>query len=457
MKRSSVRRGLGATLRDLAASAPLARAVPHVLRHGADVSGVVAAGARRFGDRVAVVDRWGELGYRELDAMVSHAASTLPAGQRIGVSCGDDRWLLVAVAAAIRAGSDAVLIGSGTGASELESVLARERISLVIRSGDAGLDVSRLAAVSSTGRGQLVLLTSGTTGEPTAPRRARLNPLAIASLLASAGLRTGEPVLVLPPLHHGHGFSLATACLIVGAPLLIGAGLPLDEAMVLAGRANVLSGVPTQLSRLAGHPRARSLSPRRIVSGSGRLSPTLASRLNDLYGPVLIDCYGSTATGTVAIATADDLSASPGTVGRPVAGVRIRVLDGDGRSCPRGTVGVVHAASRATGDLGWMDAAGRLHLAGRADGLVVSGGENISAAEVEDYLAAQPEVDDVHVRAVPDEEFGAVLAARVVLRSGDAASLRDRVKRDLGRHKAPRIDVVDAIERTATGKVRLVE
>ena len=260
---------------------------------------------------------------------------------------------------------------------------------------------------------------------------------------------------MLPPLHHGHGFSLAAACLMIGAPLLIGAGLPLDEAIALGDDAAVISGVPTQLSRLVAHPGAGVLHPRRIVSGSGRLAPGLAARLQEMYGPVLIDFYGSTATGTVCIAIPDDLATAPGTVGRPAAGVRIRVLGDDGRPHPRGTVGVVHAGRRATGDLGWMDDAGRLFLAGRADGLVVSGGENISATEVEDYLADQPEVEDVHVRAVSDAEFGTVLVARVVLRSGAAAELRERVKRDLGRHKAPRIQVVPSIERTATGKVRL--
>ncbi|CAN5416747.1 long-chain-fatty-acid--CoA ligase FadD2 [soil metagenome] len=479
-RRSVARRPVVHTVRDLAANAPLARALPALLRHGATFSGVIAAGARRHGDKVAIIDRWGQLDYRTLDVLVASAAGQFARGERVGVMCRDGRWLLAAAAGAIRAGADAVLIGHGTGEVELAGVVERLGIGRVVTDGDEGLRVGGLdgarpatrggldgarpttrgrldgARPAGVGTGRLVLLTSGTTGKPVAPERAPLNPLTVASLLAATGIRPGEPVLVLPPLHHGHGFSLATACLIVGAPVMVGAGLPLDEVMPLAARATVISGVPTQLDRLARHPDAASLHPRRVVSGSGRLSPSLAQRLRDQYGPVVVDLFGTTGTGTVTLATAEDLSAAPWTVGRPAAGVRIRVLDSAGRACPRGAVGAVHAGSRATGDLGWMDEHDRLFLAGRSDGLVVSGGENVSATEVEDYLAEQPEVTDVHVRAVADEEFGTRLVARVVT-SADAAELTARVTRALGRHKTPRLQVVDRIERTPTGKVRLVE
>ena len=161
------------------------------------------------------------------------------------------------------------------------------------------------------------------------------------------------------------------------------------------------------------------------------------------------------------VAKARDL----GTAGRPVAGVSIRIVDAAGAIVPRGVEGLVLAssplsASRAssrTGDRGFLDASGRLHLTGRADSIVVSGGENISASEAEDYLLAQPEITDAHVFAVPDERLDAVLAARVVLSSPlPTEQLLARITRDLGPAKTPRmLDVVDSIPRTATGKARL--
>ena len=415
--RSTARRGLAESLDDVR-RAGLLTALPRLLVHRATLSGVIASSARRWRDHTAIVDHRGALTYRELDELVTAASRQIARGDRVLVTSRSGRETLVAAAAAIRAGADAVMLGPD------------------------GSDIAK----PHRGRGRLILLTSGTTGEPTAPRRAPLNPLTVSSLLAAIGLREGERVLVLPPVHHGHGLSLTTACLMLGAPAVLGGGLELDEQVALARDAGVISGVPTQLWRLAGHAAASSLSPRRIVSGSGRLSPILAARLHELYGPVLVDFFGTTAVGTVTIATAADLAEAPGTVGRPAAGVRVSIRDG-----------LVHVNGRRTGDRGYLDDAGRLFLTGRSDDLIVSGRENLSPTRVEDYLAAHPGVADVHVRAVPDEEYGHRLVARVVLRPGfDEPTVLAHVSRDLGRHAVPRLERVEKIERTATGKVKLV-
>lgn len=490
--RSSLRpcpgRGLADLVRVLTATRLLggARALGSAIRRdGATLSAVVRAGARRFGDRPALIDSTGHVGYRELDRLVDAAARGIPAGARVAVVGADPRWLLVTIAAVVRAGADAVLIGPGTGRLEFAGIHEREQIThtltesvpLVVppevsRSAPAdparGADrltstqASEGVAARRPSRGRIVLLSSGTTGAPTGTVRSAVRPaqlLTVASLLAAVDLRPGDPVLILPPLHHGHGLSLAIACLLVGAPIVARGPNVVD--LLDRHRVAVLSAVPTQLHRLADeldddHRPLTSL--RRVVCGSARLPAPLAQRLAARLGPVLVDLYGTTQTGTLSRANAEDA----GTVGRPVAGVRLRVVDERACSVPRGTVGRVRArspfgtAELATGDLGFVDAHGRLVLAGRDDGLTVSGGENISAAEVEDYLATQPEVADVAVSVVADVEFDRVLVAMVVLRAPVTADeLRARVARDLARHKAPRrIEIVPGIDRTETGKAR---
>ena len=487
MTRSTLRprpgRGLVDLARVLAASRLLggSRALASAIRRdGATLSAVVRASARRFGDRAALIDADGRVSYRELDSLVDAAARGLPAGARVAVVGGDPRWLLVTVAAVVRAGADAVLVGPGTGHLERAGIHERERITHTLTEPPSSREDSRSAPLeaapgadrltsrpaSASGaaraRGRIVLLSSGTTGAPTGTARPAVRAaqvLTVASLLAAVDLRPGDPVLILPPLHHGHGLSLAIASLLVGAPI-VARGPNIVDLLDRHGVA-VLSAVPTQLHRLADEldgDRRPLPRLRRVVSGSGRLPAPLVARLAERVGPVIVDLFGTTQTGTLTRAGVADA----GTVGRPVAGVRLRLVDDRGRPVARGTLGRVLARSPftpgelATGDLGFIDAAGRLVLAGRDDGLTVSGGENVSAGEVEDYLAAQPEVADAWVRVEPDPEFDRALVATLVLRAPISPDdLRARVARDLARHKAPRrIEIVETIARTDTGKPR---
>jgi fatty-acyl-CoA synthase len=155
--------------------------------------------------------------------------------------------------------------------------------------------------------------------------------------------------------------------------------------------------------------------------------------------------------------------------------VTLRILDDDGAPLPPGETGRIFAASGlsfegytsgedkdrvgglvATGDVGHLDEAGRLVVDGRDDDMIVSGGENVHPAEVEDLLHRHPAVGEAVVVGVPDERFGQALVAHVVLRGGEASpeELREYVKHRLAGYKVPR-DVVlrDALPRNETGKV----
>lgn len=483
--RSVVRRGVVGSTVDVVtmlAQTRLLGGMPSLARairtDGATVSAAVAASASRFGSGLALTDAQGSLSYQQLDAEVSRVASTLRAGNTIGLACGDTRAFVIGLAAASRAGADVVLLGPRLGAIDRAALIERHGIDVLVTDhtrlahfrpvSGRNRGVSGQVGDGKHRRGRIIVLSSGTTGTPEPTERAPLRlsqAMTAASLIASSGLRPRHPVLLLAPLHHGHGLSLAVASLAIGAPLVLPGGLRMEATLELAAsaQARVVSGVPAQLLRmmesLDEHPRQLRFAS--IVSGSARLPEALVARLSERFGPIVVDFFGSTETGTVTVARGNYL----GTAGRPIAGATIRIVDASSDIVPRGTEGIVLAASplsvsRApspTGDRGFLDAAGRLHLTGRANSVVVSGGENISAARVEDYLLAQPEIEDAHVFVVPDARLDSSLAARIVLRSPiTAEQVLERMTHDLGKPRCPRaLEIVDTIPRTATGKARV--
>ena len=159
------------------------------------------------------------------------------------------------------------------------------------------------------------------------------------------------------------------------------------------------------------------------------------------YGAVLYNLYGSTEASWASIATPDELRAAPGTAGRPPHGTRVAILYDRGTELPTGVIGRIfvgndmlfegytngtgresHGGLLATGDLGHLTADGLLFVDGREDDMVISGGENVYPAAVEDVIAELPQVREVAVAGVPDEEWGQRLAAWIALHDGETST-----------------------------------
>ncbi|MGH8776341.1 MAG: AMP-binding protein [Jiangellaceae bacterium] len=486
-----------------------------ISRYGLTLATAAEMSAIRYPHRTAIVDERGSVTYAELSrrgaalADALHYHGLLRQGERLGILCRNHRDFVVASVAGGRLGADLVFLSTDLAAPALAGVLQREQVTIVLHddelagvvdgAGFAGRRVVAGSDVDSSVRGpappaprptrpgRLVVLTSGTTGTPKgAPREsAQLRMgLPVTTLLAALRLRSGEPMVIQPPLVHGFGLGFLAAALTLGCPAILrGRYEPQTAlAMVEEHRASVLVCVPIILHRimqLSSTIRAahETSSLRAIVSGAAPLRVDLSRQVMAEFGDILFDLYGTTEAGWATLATPDDLRRAPGTVGRPAHGVAVAVLDDDGAPLEPRRVGHVYVGSRlvfhgytggggrtvvgglmSTGDLGRLDPDGRLFVLGRADDMIVSGGENVHPREVEDLLAGHPAVADVTVFGTPDPEFGQRLAAKVVRAAGAAVSSADLaayVGRTLGRNKVPRdVEFVTALERTGSGKVR---
>ncbi len=485
-------------------------------RWGPTLAALYTAAAMRHARRAAIVDHRGTVTYAQLDRSSSSLARGLRSlgldpGDHLGLLCANHRDFVEASVAAAKAGVTCVYLNTGFAAPQLGEVLEREGVGVVVcdadllpiveasrftgpvvvADGDAGShrsleEVRRLGPnrpLLPTRPTAPVLLTSGTTGTPKGARRSG-RPAGLAAavgLLQRIPYRSGDVSVIPTPMFHAWGLAqLTIAAATSSTAVLVRRFTPAATLEAIESQqATVLAVVPVMIQRIlaadeAGEHDTTSL---RIVAASGSALPaTLALAWMDRFGDNLYNMYGSTEVGQATLATPDDLRAAPGTAGRVVPGSTVEVVGEDGQPRPAGDEGLIVVGSDAqfteytgggtkekirglmsTGDVGYFDDDGRLFVTGRADDMIVSGGENVFPLEIEAVLLDADGIDDAVVVGVPDPEFGQRLAAVVVRRPGstlDEAAIKQLVADRLARHKVPRdITFVDEIPRNETGKL----
>ncbi len=488
-----------------------------LLRYGIGLAAGYTAGAARHPRRAAIVDDAGAVSYAELHWRTVRLARALAArgtgpDEPVALLCRNSRHPVEVAVAAEKIGADVVLLNNGMAPAQLADVLADLGVHTVVADADlhdrlaalpedVGVVVARgpgdghptcedliAADVAGTlplrpGRSRTVVLTSGTSGPPKGARRPHPSTLApAAAILSEIPLRAGVGVHIAAPLFHTWGNAALLLAVLHGSTVVLRARFDPADLLdtVAAHRCDAVFAVPVMAQRVleAGAPGWRAGHAPRIVAVSGSALPAgLATAFMDRFGEVLYNLYGSTEVSWVSIAGPADLRAAPGTAGRAPVGTTLRILDDDGRPVPPGVEGRVFVGNDlpfegytggasdverregllGTGDVGKLDEHGLLHLTGRADDMIVSGGENVHPGPVEDVIAAREEVREVAVVGVPDDEYGQRLAAYVVAEPGadvDADALREAVRSRLSRFAVPRdVVVVDALPRNQTGKI----
>jgi len=433
----------------------------------------------------------------------------------IAVLCRNGRGFVDASLAASKLGARLLLLNTGFAGPQLADVLAREQASAVLFDEEfidvvaaAGGDRLEVVTTSTSGgprlstgdliaqhlrvepdpparAGKIVILTSGTTGTPKGANRPEPPPYpsTAAMMFSRIPYRVGLTYVIAAPAFHAWGLAQVLMCALTGGVAVLHRRFDPEAtlAAIAEHHADALAVVPVMLQRiLALPPEVRAAhdcsSLTMVVSSGSALPGSLATAWMDAFGDNLYNFYGSTEVAAATVADPADMRAAPGTAGRPPLGTEVRLLDDDGHEVPRGQVGRIFVGNRmqfdgytgggskevvgglmSTGDLGRFDADGRLFVEGRDDDMIVSGGENLFPREVEDLLADHPEVADVAVVGVEDEEFGQRLAAFVVAAEGcslDEDAVRAYVKTHLATYKVPRsVTFVDEIPRNATGKI----
>ena len=487
----------------------LIRVVREAARSGTNLATLLGIAVARWPSRAALIDDDGAVSYRQLQSGSEALANELHrrgvgSGQAVGVLCRNGRGFMQGVFAAALVGADVVLLNTDFHTEALAAAMTSHKIETIICDGEfadrahaAGKDVTIVDPANSDARegdsrpkvaraGRIVLLTSGTTGTPKGvPRKPEISSaLGIgASLLDRTALRTGSRIAIPVPMFHGLGFGLLVLTVGLGGTALTHRRFDAEATLAQASehRADALTVVPVMLARILDLPedvRTRYPLPslRVVISSGARLDPSLARRFMDAYGDVIYNGYGSSEVGIGALATPADLREAPETVGRPVVGCAVRILDDNGMPVGPDVTGRVFVGGDLTfegytggetkdvvgdmtdtGDMGYLDRKGRLFIVGRGDDMIVSGGENVYPRAVENALAELTEVADSAVIGVPDEDYGQRLAAFVVPQNGahiDEATIREYLKGKVSRFEQPRdINIVDNIPRNPAGKV----
>jgi acyl-CoA synthetase (AMP-forming)/AMP-acid ligase II len=474
----------------------------------ANIAFLLDVAADTMGDRVAVGPRDGGLTYAELRDRAQRRGAEVAGRSADTLSFADANGVAVPLAlfAAAWAGVPYAPINYRLPADQQRHLL--DRLGATFHVGTDEGDAWAAGAAGAPGAGEpdgaaypdepgrpaVLLFTSGTTAEPKSAVLDHDNLLAYVlntSVLASAD--EDEAVLLVVPPFHIAGVAGVLSAVFSGRRIV-----PLSrfspEAWIDAVRRERVTHafvVPTMLARIVavlGEQGLAELPTLRTLSyGGARMPVPVLERALDLFPNAgFVNAYGLTETSaTVTVLGPDDhraaigaddpaVRARLGSVGRPVPGVEVEVVDEAGVPVPAGTEGAIRIRGDqvsgryveqgsvvdgegwlVTGDLGAYDAEGYLFVHGRSDDVIIVGGENISPSEVEDCLLRHPAVTGAAVVGLTDEEWGEQVGAMVTaVGQVEGGELTDWVREHLGGLKAPkRVALADELPMTPTGKV----
>ena len=489
------------------------------LRWGASPATGVATAAHKYPHETMLIDERSSLSFervqRRTNALAhAFAGMGIGPGDGIGVMCRNHRGFIETTLAAAKLGASALYLNTMFAGPQLVEVTRREGPKALVYDEEfAGLldgvdeGIERIVAWTDgdpaeqtldalivanedtnlkppPDKPRFVILTSGTTGTPKGAQRSSPDGLmAMAALIDKIPYRARERMMIAAPLFHSWGFFHFVVSLPTASTMVLRRRFDPEQTLraVQEHRTEVLGVVPVMLQRILRLPEetlaAYDLSSLRITSVSGSALPgELAIEWMDRFGDNVYNLYGSTEVAYATVATPEDLRAAPGTAGRPPRGTTVRLYDEAGQQVPQGEVGRIFVGNEmsfegytggggkeaidgllCSGDVGHIDAEGRLFIDGRDDEMIVSGGENVFPREVEDLLADHAAVVEVAVIGVEDEEFGQRLKAFVVTAAEGGVSedeLKAHIKANLASYKAPReIEFLEELPRNATGKV----
>ncbi|MCV7445318.1 acyl-CoA synthetase [Mycobacterium paraense] len=442
-------------------------------------------------------------------------------GDGVAILARNTRWFLIAYFGAARVGARIILLNSEFSGPQICEVSEREGAKVIIYDDEytkavskAQPELGKLRALGSnpdadepsgsedetladliersdsspapkaSKHSSIIILTSGTTGTPKGANRSTPPTLApIGGILSHVPFKAGEVTSLPAPMFHALGFLHGTIAMFLGSTLVLRRKFkpPLVLEDIEKHKVTAMVVVPVMLSRILDAvekmDKKPDLSSLKIVFVSGSaLGSELAERALKDLGPVIYNMYGSTEIAFATIAEPKHLEFNASTVGPVVKGVKVKIFDDNGKELPQGEVGRIFVGNAfpfegytgggkkqiidgllSSGDVGYFDENGLLYISGRDDEMIVSGGENVFPAEVEDLITGHPDVVEATAIGVEDKEWGHRLRAFVVKKEDadlDEDTVKHYVRDHLARYKVPReVVFLDELPRNPTGKI----
>jgi long-chain acyl-CoA synthetase len=350
----------------------------------------------------------------------------------------------------------------------------------------AGLAPAPATVQRAAGDDAVILYTSGTTGRPKGAELTHAGLTRNAELTAVTLLYAGPGDVIMGclPLFHVFGLTCAlNAAIISGAALTLLPRFDAARALEIIGRdkVTIFEGVPTMYAAMLHDPamaQADASSLRVCVSGGAALPVEIMRGFEQAFGCIILEGYGLSETSPVASFNHPDRVRKPGSIGIPVKGVHMRVVDNDGAELPEGEIGEIvirghnlmkgywknpDATAEAitdgwfrTGDLARVDEDGYFHIVDRKKDLIIRAGYNVYPREIEEVFYEHPAVAEVAVIGIPHAELGEEIGAGVKLKPGATATpaeLRTFVKDRVAAYKYPRhVWLVSDLPKGPTGK-----
>jgi acyl-CoA synthetase (AMP-forming)/AMP-acid ligase II len=435
----------------------------------------------------------------------------LRAGDRVLVAAGNGPVFIATWAAILMRGGSPVLVHWETPAAELKRIAERFHVRFVAGNGQKETDLTGVGAAvkvfeaapwarilwSDFGRAtepqQGVFLrlpgvplhpTSGTTGQPKmAARPAACAMAEVRHYVETIGIDHQDRLLALAPMSHayGHGWYVIT-------PIMTGADVVtmrrFNAKMVFEAchdyGITILPAVGAILDTLLFGAADRLYDPnRRIFTGGAPVSERTSASFLTISGTRPRPLYGTTETGAIAVVRAEDQAPVRGCVGPPFSNVEVEIRQPDGQTAYENGIGLVHVRSPSvmagylvdehldtsvveegwfnTGDLGWLDGEGRLHLRGRQAEVINVSGMKVLPSEVEEVITSLPGIKEVKVYAGKSRAGSQHVRAAVVAGEGvDVPQIKAHCKKHLVYYKRPsRIILLDALPRSSAGKIAL--
>jgi long-chain acyl-CoA synthetase len=350
-----------------------------------------------------------------------------------------------------------------------------------------GLSPLRSWADAADDDDAVILYTSGTTGKPKGAQLTHAGLTRNATLTSETLLRSGSDDVVMGclPLFHVFGLTCGLNATVVGGGTLtllprFDAGKALE--IIERDRVTIFEGVPTMYGAMLHHQTERSpdtSSLRLCISGGAAMPVEILRNFEQKFGCMILEGYGLSETSPVASFNHPDKVRKPGSVGTPVVGVEMRLVDAEGAETAAGEVGEIairghnvmkgywgkpEATAEAipdgwfrTGDMGKVDDDGYYFIVDRKKEMIIRGGFNIYPREIEEVLHEHPAVAEAAVVGIPHDELGEDVGAAVALKPGASATqdeLRAFVKERVAAYKYPRrVWLVDELPKGPTGKI----